>query len=476
MTYDLTRPAAAGLAPGEARCPGPSTRDIILQDADGAPPPITAESYEFLGDADIPFARYTSQAFYDVEIEKMWSRTWQWACREEHIPDPGDYYVYDVGPYSALVVRDAEGTIRAFVNSCPHRGMQFCDAGSSGKGKQFLRCPFHGMSWHLDGSLREIPCRWDFPHIEDDGFGLTELPTGTWGGFVFINFDRDAGPLEEYLELLPEHFAACAWPLEDRYVALHMHKVLPGNWKMCMEGFLEAYHVLATHPEGLRTAGDANAQYDVFGRNVSRFVHTIGYPSPHLPKALSERELFAALGHDPEELPEGVSARQRHADLLRGQLGNELGVDLSGVSNSQMLDSIEYFLFPNACFFPGINIPLIYRFRPLDVDHCIHEIMLLRPTPPNRPRPAPARPVQLGIDDSYATVAEFAATGLAYVLDQDTENFRRQRAGMKASLKPGQTLANYQEVRIRHFHMTLDEYLTADRPDGNRQHEMSFRS
>lgn len=461
MKHDLTRRADRSLAPGEARCPGPSTREIIERDRDGAPVALTTESYRFLGDEDLPFARYTSPEFYRAEIEKLWPRTWQWACREEHIPNPGDWYVYDVGPYSALVIRGADGKIRAFVNSCPHRGMQFADAGSCGRGKQFVRCPFHGMSWNLDGSLREIPCRWDFPHVTDEEFRLTELPIGIWGGFVFVNFDQGAAPLEEYLEVLPAHFAEFAWPLEERYVALHMHKILPGNWKMCMEGFLEAYHVLATHPEGLRTAGDANAQYDVFGRNVNRFVHTIGYPSPHLPKALSEKELLAALGHDPDELPEGMGARQRHADLMRERLGRELGVDLSGVSTSQMLDSIEYFLFPNACFFPGIGIPLIYRFRPLGVDRCIHEVLMLRPVPEGRPRPAAAEVVKLGIDDAYTQVPAFAQTGLAHVLDQDTDNFRRQWAGMQASLKPGQTLGNYQEVRIRHFHETLDGYLAA---------------
>lgn len=457
MSFDLTQPGDPRLPPGAARCPGPSTRDIILSDADGAPAPLTAESAQFLGDSDIPFARYTSRAFYDLEIERMWSRTWQWACREEHIPRPGDYVVYDVGPYSALVLRTDTGYIRAFVNACPHRGMQFCDAGSSGSGKQFLRCPFHGMSWHLDGRLREIPCRWDFPHVNDDNFRLTELPVGTWAGFVFVNFDRSAPPLEDYLEVLPAHFAH--WPLEDRYVGLHMQKILPGNWKMALEGFLEAYHVLATHPEGLRTAGDANAQYDIFGRHVSRFVHTIGYPSPHLRKQPTQAELFAALGHDPATLPAGVGARRAHADLMRARLSHQFDADLSQVSDSEMLDSIEYYLFPNACFFPGINIPLVYRFRPIDVDHCMHEILMLRPVPRHGPRPPPATPVKLGIDDSYTTVADFVATGLAYVLDQDTDNFFRQRAGMKASLKSGQTLGNYQESRIRRLHMTLDEYL-----------------
>lgn len=457
MPYDLTRPGDLALPPGSARCPGPSTKDIILRDAVAAPAALTAEAYSFLGDADIPFARYTSQSFYDAEIEHMWSRTWQWACREEHIPKVGDYVVYDVGPYSVLVFRTAPDTIKAFVNSCPHRGMQFCEAGSSGSGKQFLRCPFHGMSWHLDGSLREIPCRWDFPHVNDETFRLTEVRSGSWGGFVFVNLDPTAPPLTDYLQVLPDHFAQ--WPLEDRYVSLHMEKILPGNWKMVVEGFLEAYHVLATHPEGLRTAGDANAQYDIFGTHVTRFVHTIGYPSPHLRKQLSEAELFAALGHDPKDLPEGVGARDRHAELTRERLGRRMGVDLRNVSTSQLLDSIEYHLFPNACFFPGIGIPLVYRFRPLDVDHTVHEILLLQPVPEHGPRPPPAPVIKLGIDDSYMSVPAFVATGLAYVLDQDTENFKRQRAGIKASRKAGQTLGNYQEARIRRFHMTLDDYL-----------------
>jgi phenylpropionate dioxygenase-like ring-hydroxylating dioxygenase large terminal subunit len=337
--------------------------------------------------------------------------------------------------------------------------MQFCDAGSSGTGKQFVRCPFHGMSWHLDGRLREIPCRWDFPHVKDDEFRLIELPVGLWGGFVFVCFDRNAPPLETYLEVLPAHFAA--WPLEERFVSLHMQKLLPGNWKMVLEGFLEAYHVLATHPEGLRTAGDANAQYDVFGDHVTRFVHTIGYPSPHLKKPPTERELFAALGHDPSTLPDGVGARAQHAKLLRERLSRTMDVDLSAVSASELLDSIEYHLFPNACFFPGINIPLVYRFRPVDVDHTLHEILLLQPAPRHGKRPPPAPVVKLGIDDSYKSVPAFAATGLAHVLDQDTDNFRRQRAGIKAAFKRGQTLGNYQEIRIRAFHRTLDKYLAS---------------
>jgi len=460
-TYDHTLPGDPSLAPGQARCPGPSTQDILRSEDSARIPALSAERYEFLGDEDIEFSRYTDQAMFDREIERMWSRTWQWACREEHIPRVGDYQVYDVGPYSVLVVRAEPGTsqdsIRAFANSCPHRGMQFCAAGSSGSGKQFLRCPFHGMSWHLDGTLREIPCRWDFPHVNAGNFGLTEVSCATWGGFVFINLDPDAEPLMDYLEVLPEHFRN--WPLQDRYVALHMEKVLPGNWKMCMEGFLEAYHVLATHPEGLRTSAWACTQYDIFGRHVTRFLQPRAIPSPFYGGGISEPEAFALMGHDPAVLPEGMSARQGHADLLRQSMGEQLGVDLSAYSNSEMLDSIEYHLFPNACFFPGITVPFVYRFRPLTLDTCIHEILVLQPLPDGAPRPAPAAPVRLGIDDSYTSVEGFKGNRLAMVLDQDTANFKRQWAGIRAALKPGATLGNYQEARIRRFHMTLDEYL-----------------
>jgi phenylpropionate dioxygenase-like ring-hydroxylating dioxygenase large terminal subunit len=457
MAFDIYQVGDTALPPGEARCPGPSPKDIITAETDAPSSALLAERYEYLGSDDIAFERYTSQAFFDAEMERMWSRTWQWACREEHIPDSGDYHVYDVGPYSVIVIRDDAAAIRAYVNSCPHRGMQFCPAGEQGSGKQFLRCPFHGMSWHLDGSLREIPCRWDFPHIDEDTFRLTEVPCDTWGGFVFINLDRDAEPLNDYLEVLPEHFKN--WGMENRFVALHMEKKLYGNWKMVMEGFLEAFHVLATHPEGLRTSGWANTQYDIFGRHVTRFLQTLASGNPHHHQELSEPELFEALGHRAEDLPEGTAARQAHADGLRVKLGASIGVDLSGYSNSEMLDSIEYHVFPNACFFPGIVIPLVYRFRPLSVDTCIHEILLLQPVPDNGTRPPPAEVVRLDVDDSYATAKGFEANMLAHVLDQDTENFKMQHAGIKASQKTGQTLGNYQEARIRRFHKTLDEYL-----------------
>lgn len=454
MTNKLTQASDPSLAPGDARCPGPSLQDIYDADGDAVPAAMRVEQYKFLGDEDLSFDRYFNPDFEKAEYDKLWNRTWQWACREEHIPAKGDRYVYDVGPYSILVVRGEDDAIHAFANSCPHRGMQFAATGSTGVKRSTIRCPFHGMTFNLDGSLNEIPCRWDFPHLNEDNFRLSAVQCETWGGFVFVNMDPDATPLDDYLEIIPEHFKL--WPMDDRYVALHTEKILPANWKMAMEAFLEAFHVLETHSQAVATAADANAQYDIFGKNVSRFMHAIGVQSPHIEKSFSQEQIFAKLGREAERLPEGETARAAHAQLLREEYSAEFGVDLSDKSTGEMLDSIEYFLFPNAFFFPGINIRLCYRFRPIDVDHCLHEILVLQPVPEDGERPTTAKPIRLGVDDSYTSVEGFA---LAEILDQDTENLKMQRDGAKASLKGAQSLGNYQEARIRQMHLTLDEYM-----------------
>ena len=98
-----------------------------------------------------------------------------------------------------------EHEIKAYYNACLHRGRQLKDY--DGRCTEF-RCPFHGFTWALDGALARSPRRWDFPHVDDAEFALPEAKVGTWGGFVFINPDPDAEPLEDFLGDLPEHFDA----------------------------------------------------------------------------------------------------------------------------------------------------------------------------------------------------------------------------------------------------------------------------
>jgi phenylpropionate dioxygenase-like ring-hydroxylating dioxygenase large terminal subunit len=453
------------LKPGEARCPGPSTRDLILRDGWEVPAELVTESYEFLGDEDIPYERYTSKDFFDLEMRKLWPKAWQWACREEVIPEVGDYHVYDIGPYSILVTRVAPDEIKAFVNSCLHRGTQLRPSDSTGSVQHF-RCPFHGWTWNLDGSLKEIPCRWDFPKVTDEEFRLPEVKLARWGGFVWINMDENTGPLEEWLEVLPKHFAN--WPLENRYTAVHVQKVLPANWKATQEAFAEAYHVLETHSQALYTASDANAQYDVFGERTSRFIHTVGIPSPHLEGPVSEEEILSRMrgGQGGMDIPEGGTARSVVADHLRSALSEAYGIDLTQTSPSELMDSIQYHLFPNTYLHSGVVLPLIYRFRPngMDVNSTIFDILVLRPIPENGEAPEAAETHYLKPGESYTTTPGLDA-GLAVVYDQDTGNLEmQQRAFQGASYglgKQGETLGNYQEIRIRRMHKTLEKFLNA---------------
>ncbi|MFM8531359.1 MAG: aromatic ring-hydroxylating oxygenase subunit alpha [Ilumatobacteraceae bacterium] len=450
----------AGTSPGSARAPGPSLREQLLAAPRRPPWPLLVESPLFLGDAEVPYEVYTSEDWFRAECDHVWSSTWQWACHVDHLVEPGDHHVYDVGPHSALIVRGNDGEIRAFHNSCMHRGTQLKPPGSCGFSSR-LTCPFHGWTWSLEGDLVDVPDRWDFPHVAESTHGLSRIPVEIFAGFVWVNFDPAARPLAEHVGVLGEHFTE--FDFESRYIETHVRKRLPCNWKAAIEAFLEAYHVRETHSTG-QLGDEVTTQYDVFPPNVSRFIHTIGLESPQRPVPRSEDEIFAGLTRGlPSErrpvLPAGRRARDEWADIVRRDLGERYGHDYSEVSESMVLVSIEYFCFPNAFFFPGVSLPMVYRFRPDpdDVDSSIFDLLILRPRPSHGTVPPPPEVVDLGVDDSYTTVPGLG--GLGRIYDQDTSNLAAQTRGFRASRKSGQTLGNYQESRARHLQSRVREML-----------------
>ena len=446
--------------PGEARQEGPSLRDELLADPTPPPEALLTESYEFSGDNDLGYESYISPDFAAAEYEHMWSKVWQWACHVDHIPEAGDYFVYDVGDLSSLIVRTTDGSINAYYNACMHRGTQLKQPGSCGFSKDF-RCPFHGWTWSLEGQLVDLPGAWDFPHVSDGSHHLPEMKVDVWEGFVFINFDQEAEPLQDYLGVLPDHWKE--WDLAGRYIETHVRKHLPCNWKAAAEAFIEAYHVRETHSTG-NLGDEVTTQYDGFGDNVSRFIHTRGLNSPLRENPRTEDELLSHLsgrmfGKGDFNLPDGVRARDYYAQIVQEQMGEKYGQDFTELSESVTLDSIEYFLFPNAFFFPGLSLPMVYRFRPdpESIDHSYFDLLFMRPRPPEGTSPEPPEVIELGIDDSYSSVDGVGALGRIY--DQDTANLAAQTRGFKSSHKRGQTLGNYQEIRVRHLQERVREYL-----------------
>ena len=277
--------------------PRPSVQEIFAADVNPAPPVLREESpTDGARLQDVSAERYYSKAWHDREVEKVWRKAWQLAGRVEEIPNLGDHLVYEIVHDSLIVVRTGPEEIRAYVNSCLHRGTLLRTEG--GCVKQF-RCPFHGFTWSLEGRLTRLPAAWDFPHVEPENFNLPQAKVGLWGGFIFVNFDPDCEPLESYLEILPEHYRA--FRLEDRYKAAHVAKVLPCNWKFAMEAFIEAFHVSCAHPQVMGYYGDQNTQYDVWPgvRHVDRMISVQGVPSP----AFADLDPATTIAHMRRDVP-----------------------------------------------------------------------------------------------------------------------------------------------------------------------------
>lgn len=411
---------------------------------------------------DVPIARYFSKEWHDLEVEKVWRKTWQFVCREEEIPNVGDHVIYDIVNDSLIVVRSGPDEIRAYVNSCLHRGTMLRKEG--GCVKQF-RCPFHGWTWNLGGELTQLPGAWDFPHVDQTKMALPGAQVGRWGGFVFVNFDPECEPLESYLEILPEHFAA--FRMEDRYKAVHVAKVMPCNWKLALEAFAETYHVNLVHPQVLTYNDDQNTQYDVWPgvRHVSRMISLQGISSPLLPP-VDDATMIAHIRRDapffdgkPIVVPPGSTARLALADRAREKFHRSTGRDMAHISDTEAIDLIEYVLFPNMAPWGGYSLPLNYRFRPLgdDPERSIMEIMFLFAKAPDGSHPPPAKVHWLDEDEPWSAADELGSA--AMLVDQDTDNLKRIQRGLRASHKPGVTLSRYQESRVRHFNATLDHYM-----------------
>jgi nitrite reductase/ring-hydroxylating ferredoxin subunit len=416
-----------------------------------------------LSDEPLLASRYTSVDFHHLEAQKLWPKVWQFVAREEQLLNSGDHVVYDIVDQSIIVMRGNDGAIRGFYNSCLHRGRAL--RGADGH-VQNLRCPFHGFTWDINGNFKSLPCAWDFEHLKTEDLQLPQLRVESWGGFVFINFDAEAGPLRDYLETLPEHFADY---LMDRSCTLvHVQKRIPCNWKVGQEAFFESMHSRATHPQIMTFIADVDSQYDILGKHISRMVTPSTVQSPHLELVDEDRILHDSLSAsgrmassdaDGHHLPEGMGAREYIGELNRKMFGDAAGADLSQATLAELQDAILYSVFPNTQIWAGYFGNIVYRFIP-DGDNnesCIFDVRILGRYPAGQSRPPAPAIHRLADDEPFSDALELGALGP--VFEQDMRNLTMMSKGLKASKSGKINLAHYQESRIRHHHNTLGSYL-----------------
>ena len=449
---------------GKARAPGDSVQDYLDRETRPVPAYLRDNSYAYLGSQDLPVERWISRDFHEQEMSKVWPRVWQFACVADEIGNPGDYVVYDIGHHSFIVVRQTDGTLKALYNSCMHRATKLAIGQGSAS---VFRCPFHGWVHSRAGQVTAIPCQWDFPHIGEAERKMPEARADIWQNLVFITMDPHAPPLADYIGDLDPAFER--YPLTGKYKSAHVSKVIKANWKIGLEQFIESYHVLATHPEGLPYIGDANAQYNIWPDqpHVSRMHVLHSVSSPHVSGQYSQQEMMdvitsisdkAGTGNTRIEVPDGMTTRQILGQQRR-KLLTDLGLDVESITDAEMIDTIHYFIFPNTVVWTAYGSPIVYRFRPNGDDHESHimDIIFLAPYDRRQPKPEPLPNVHLDSETSWSAAPALGRLG--WVFDQDVANAPLVQAGLKASGKHAVSLANYQEIRIRHYHATLDTYL-----------------
>jgi phenylpropionate dioxygenase-like ring-hydroxylating dioxygenase large terminal subunit len=438
----------------------------------GTVSPHLFERGDDLGPAEtfrVSTKNYLSREVHEHEVEHLWTKVWQWACRSNDISEVGDFVEYEIVGRSVIIVRDTPTTIKAFRNACRHRGRSLVSGCGHVAG---FYCPYHGWKYGLDGRLQHIPAAWEFPHF--DRTGLRPVQVDEFNGNVFINLDDNAPPLKDHLgETLMRHLSV--YPDTRMHKTWHFGVVVESNWKVMAEAFFETYHIPATHPTIFLGAGDVQSQNDVFGLHhrlcavaLTRPVTVDVDPTEQeiLDTILQASRGFVQIpGSDDAvpslTLPPGMTAREFMADTARAEWKSK-GLDLSHVSDAEMLDSIWYLVFPNFAHFVGPGGHIYYRFRPNGDDHTsmIYEIMNLTPVPGDGPMPPDAPMHMVARGQTLATdpvSLDKMGEPLALLIDEDVSNSAGVQKGMRVADEV--VLGTSIEPNIVGFHRNLEKWV-----------------
>ena len=434
----------------------------------------------------VPAQRYYDPEFYQMELDHFWPHVWQMACRLEQIPDEGDWIEYSNVGKSVIIVNTGAGGIKAYHNACRHRGVPIAGmpkAGELGTGdhgnckQSGFVCPFHGWRFDMHGENTLVYGKQLFSEHQLQHADLNLIPCRTELaiGAVWINFDDEAPSVRDSIG-----------PLIDRLEAHNVHKlrtewcygtVLPANWKLAMEAFMEGYHVMKTHPQ--LYAATNNMYDDRYGSGHKRDPNE----DAHVRKASAGATLREALDAQMlsmELLSEGMAGmlHAKEVEIARGLLNveglpedvgqaipmwygmvaNEITKQLQArgepvpnlceVMVSDPVNAVE-FLFPHYFLLPYFSSYSAYRIRPLGPESCFFEIYSLTMFPEGE-EPEPV----MG-----ATVLPYDSAEFPPIPRQDYSNIPINQIGLHAKGFEFMRLSKDVEGMISNYQRILDGYL-----------------
>ena len=435
---------------------------------------------------------FLSREYAEAEKELLWPRVWQMAERIEVIPGLGDFFTYNVGDESIIVVRVAEGSsgdaLRAYYNVCPHRGRQLVDTPDgvnsvTGNRRNFI-CAFHGWTYDLEGKNTFVldPQDWKGA-LDAECTSLSKLRVDTWGGWVWITMNPDSEPLEEFLGdagRILSHFQ-----LDRMRYKWRQWVVYPCNWKTALEAFMEPYHVTGTHSQllahgeyyaysaayGLHGVSGFDQRDPAFKMSQSSSVTRAGKGEDArvstyelieenyrtLKGAASTDTLVNAASRLKDELPEGTAPADVIAHWLKSAKADDAarGVDWPEIPDEVMAEAgLAWNIFPNMSVLHGVTFALCYRTRPYgdDPNMCVFESYAIERYPDG------AEPTTEWVN-LPATAENWGA-----ILAQDFSNMAWVQKGMKSRGFRG-TLPNpHQERKVTNFHRNLARFMGRGEP------------
>ncbi|MCB2048240.1 MAG: aromatic ring-hydroxylating dioxygenase subunit alpha [Novosphingobium sp.] len=418
----------------------------------------------------IPSTDWVGDDVPRLEREKLWPKVWQVACREEEIPNIGDFVNYEIDEESFLIVRVSVDEIRAFYNVCSHRGRRLKTAWN-GNVANGIMCRFHAWRFDLEGKVTYIPNEegWEGCQMPDrESLSLIQPRVDTWGGAVWLTMNPDSPPLREYLS--PAADKLDPFDLQDCRTLWYKVLHVPADWKLVLEAFIEAYHTEGTHPQLERwgsSSGAGDLQQGIHSTHGSFTLVPCDDLDPRerwhgrmkdladtlysmfLEPCMAASERVLTL--PPESTDADVFANywkwHREEMEARGQKWPE------NLTPADMA-STAWQIFPNTSILPTIDGGLWYRFRPdpAKPGHSIMDIWALARFAPGE-EPRPSREV-------FPTLESFK--GQCPFLEQDFENLLAVQKGTRSRVWKGANINPREETTVYHFHKAMHDYLSKD--------------
>jgi len=193
---------------------------------------------------------YTDSEIFETDLCQIWYRNWLFAAPACELPKAGSYITYNVGCYSVVIVRGNDQKIRAFHNTCRHRGSILCKTASGNNPK--LVCPYHQWTYELDGRL--LFAKDMGPDFDVSSYGLKPVVCREVAGLIYICLADEAPAFEGFAETAASYLAP--HDLANSKVAFSSTIIENGNWKLVWENNRECYHCSGNHPSLCRTFPD----------------------------------------------------------------------------------------------------------------------------------------------------------------------------------------------------------------------------